>query len=376
MAGILFLSACGSGKFFPGGDSGGGGGNTASGNYIYVGNFSGSSSFSLGAFSIANSKLNTLSGSPLNLGAVLPTSMAITPKNNFLYIGSAVGGIYVYTINSNGTISIGNSGQPVVTGIIPSVIKVDATGNWLIALQGIANTTNALANVFSINTSNGFLTTQGSQVTLDVGLPTHMAFTPNNQIIYVSLGTGGVDGLLFNANSGTLQTSQHLSPKATNNADQGVAIDPTGTYLFVTETGNVVNSTNGLRTFKIGTNAVLNELSTSPVQTDLGPSGVLVTSNGNYVYTANSTNGTVSGFALSTTGALTPLTGSPYSTGSGALDLVEDNTHSYIAVVCSGGNPDLQVFSIDTTTPGQLDSFASVATGTDPTLAGSIVTTN
>lgn len=378
MAGMLFLSACG-GKFFPDedGGGGGGGGGTNSGNYIYVGNSSGSGSFNMGGFSIANNKLNTLSGSPFNLGTVFPSSLAITPKNTFLYIGSEAGGIYVYTINNDGSISIGNSGQPVATGILPSVIKVDTTGNWLIALQDTGGS-NALAYVFSINTSNGMLTTQNSSagVTLDVGSPTHMVFSPNDQQVYVTLSTGGVDGLLFNSSSGQLTPSQHLNTKASSNADLGVAIDPTGTYLFVTETGNVLNNKNGLRVLKVSSNAAMNELSTSPVLTGMGPSSVLVSSNGSYVYVTNRTDGTVSGFSLATTGALTALTGSPYSTGQTPLDLVEDNTHSYIAVVCSNGNPDLQVFKIDTTTPGQLDPFGTAATGTDPTLPNSIVTTN
>jgi 6-phosphogluconolactonase (cycloisomerase 2 family) len=382
MTGILLLSSCG-GKFFPdnnsgGGGGGGGGGGTNSGNYIYVGNTGSNTSFSMGEFSIANGALNALSGSPLNLGIVFPGTLAITPKNNFLYIGSiATGGIFVYTINSDGTLSIGNNGSAVATGITPSVVKVDATGNWLIALQDTGGA-NALAFTFAINQSNGTLTSQNSSagVTLDVGSPTNMVFSPNNQLAFVTLNTGGVDGLLFNPSTGQLTPSQLLHPKASNNADLGAAVDPTGTYLFVTETGTVVNGGNGLRVLKISSNAAMNEISTSPVATDQGPAAVLVSSNGSYVYTANRTNGTINGFSLATNGSLTPLAGSPYTTGSAPVDLKEDNTHSYIAVVCAGGNPDLQVFKIDTTVPGQLLPFASTAAGVDPTVSSSIVTTN
>jgi 6-phosphogluconolactonase (cycloisomerase 2 family) len=371
-AGFLLLSSCG-GKFFP--KPSGGGGNTGSGDYLYVAN-TGTNPFTIGAFSIANSKLNTLSGSPFNFGTVQPSALAVTPKNTFLYVAS-VAGIYVYTINSNGTLSIGNDGNPIITNILPSALKVDSTGNWLIAAQGVAGT-NGSAFLFSIDTSTGALTQQGNQVTLDIGTPVHIAITPNNQIVYISLGTGGVDILGFNASSGSLSLSQILHPKTSNNADYGLAVDSGGNYLFVTETGSVVNGTSGLRVLKIATNGGLTELSTSPVQTDLGPMAVLVSTNG-YVYVASRTNNVIDGFALSANGALTALPNSPYSTGTNPVDLAEDNSHTYVAVVCSGGTPDLQVFKMDTSasTAGQLVSFATSSTAsTSPAGAASIAATN
>jgi 6-phosphogluconolactonase (cycloisomerase 2 family) len=374
LAGLLLLSSCG-GKFFP--KETGGGGNTGSGDYLYIAN-TGTNPFSIGAFSIANSKLNALSGSPYDFGASQPNALAVTPKNTFLYIGSIAGGIYGYSINSNGTLSILNSGNALVTGILPSALKIDSTGNWLIAAQGVAGTQGS-AYLFSINTSTGALTSQGDPVTLDVGAPARIAITPNNQIVYISLGTGGVDILGFNASSGSLSLSQILHTKNSNNADYGLAIDPGGSYLFVTETGSVVNGTSGLRVLKIAANGGLTELSTSPVQTDLGPVAVIVSASGSYVYVATRTNGRIDGFALSANGALTALPNSPYSTGTNPVDLVEDNSHTYVAVVCSGGTPDLQVFTIDTTasTAGQLVSFATASTAsTSPAGAASIAATN
>jgi len=373
LAGVLFATSCG-GKFFP--KENGGGGNTSSGDYLYAGN-TGTSPFTIAAFSIANSKLNTLSGSPYNFGAASPSALAITPKNTFLYVGSTAGGIYVYTINSNGTLTIGNSGNAVATGVFPSALKVDSTGNWLIAAQGVAGT-NGSAYLFAINTSTGALTAQGNAVTLDVGTPARIAMTPNNQIVYISLGTGGVDILSFSASSGSLSLSQILHPKNSNNADYGLAIDSSGSYLFVTETGTVVNNTSGLRVLKIASNGGLTELSTSPVQTDLGPVAVMVSTNG-YVYVASRTSNVIDGFALSANGALTTLPNSPYTTGTTPVDLAEDNSHTYVAVACSGGTPDLQVFKIDTSasTAGQLLSFATAATAsTSPAGASVIAATN
>ncbi|HVT98471.1 MAG TPA: beta-propeller fold lactonase family protein, partial [Acidobacteriaceae bacterium] len=117
------------------------------------------------------------------------------------------------------------------------------------------------------------------------------------------------------------------------------------------------------------------ETSGSPYTTNTGAWSVLVDSTGSYVYVANRTAGTISAFLLTNTGALTAVSGSPFATGSLPVALVEDKTKAYIAVVCSGGNSDLQVFSISSTTPGALTSFATAKTGTDPTSASSLAAT-
>ena len=356
------MGSCG-GKFFP--DQTGGGGNTSSGNYLYVANSSTSVS-SIAGFTIANTALSVLANSPYATG-VPPNTLAIMPKNTFLYAGSLSGNIYAYTINSDGTLSIANSGSPVATGVSPVTMKVDPTGQWLI----VADLTPQVY-VFAINSSTGALTPQGNALSLDPGTTSNLYITPNGNYVFISLGTGGVDILTFNTGSGVITKQQRLAPKSSTNGDFGLASDPTSKYLFVTETG-----ISAVRVLNINTtgSSILTELATSPVPTGLGPSQVLVTANGSYVYVTNRTDGTISGFALSANGALTALSGSPYTTGTAPVDIVEDNTDAYVAVACAGGNPDMQVFTIDTTTPGKLDAFSSKTTGTDPTLASAIVAT-
>jgi 6-phosphogluconolactonase len=362
MAGLLLLGSCG-GKFFP--KETGGGGNTSSGNYLYVANSSTSVS-SIAGFTIANAAVNVLANSPYAVG-LPPNALAITPKDTFLYVASLSGGIYAYAINSDGTLSIANSGSPVATGISPIAMKVDPTGQWLLA----ADLTPSVS-VFGIDASTGALTAQGNAVGLDTGTTSNLYITPNGQYVFISLGTGGVDLLTFNATTGVIsKLNSILNPKASGYSDQGLASDPNSKYLFVTETG-----INAVRVLSINaTGALLTELATSPVKTGLGPSQVIVTTSGSYVYVTNRTDGTISGFALSANGALTALSGSPYTTGAAPVDITQDKTDAYIAVACAGGNPDMQVFTIDTASPGKLDPLSSKTTGTDPTLASAIVGT-
>ena len=334
---------------------------SGSGNYLYVAN---SLTSTIAGFSIGTSSVSAVSNSPYSLG-VSPSAIAVTPSGNYLYAASLAGAIYAYSIGSGGALTLSNNGSAVVSQISPVALKVDPSGNWLIAVD-----LTPAAYVFSIDSSTGGLTSEGS-VPLDPGVPNHIVFTPNNSLVYVSLGTGGVDILTFSSSTGVLsKTTQILKPKQTVNADQGLAVDPASKYLFVAETG-----LNGVRALSIGTNGALTELSGSPYATALGPSGVLVDSTGSYVYVANSTANTVSAFLLSATGGLTKISGSPFATGTSPVDLTEDSTDAYVAVACAGGTPDLQVFQILTTTPGALESFATATTGTDPTGAAAVVAT-
>jgi DNA-binding beta-propeller fold protein YncE len=175
----------------------------------------------------------------------------------------------------------------------------------------------------------------------------------------------------FNTSTGAMaQVNTVLSPKVTDAADYGMAISPSGGFLFAAET-----VTGGVRVFTIGTNGTLTETTGSPYTTGTGAYSVLVDSTGSYVYVANRTQGTISGFLLNN-GALTQITGSPFTTGTLPVAMVEDKSDTYIAVICAGGGPDLQVFKFDATTAGALDSLATAKTGTDPTQASSIAATH
>ena len=66
-----------------------------------------------------------------------------------------------------------------------------------------------------------------------------------------------------------------LAPLQSGNADVGLAVDPGSKYLFVTETGQ-----NALRAFSIGTTGGLTNLSGSPYTTGQGPKGIVVDSTG------------------------------------------------------------------------------------------------
>lgn len=367
LVGLLALSGCG--KFFPplsqgGGGSGGGGGTGNTGNFVYVANSS-SSLDTVAGFSLSGGSLTGISSSPYS-SPMPPTSLAMTPNNSFLYVGSTSGAIYLYTIGSDGSLTLGDSGTPVFSGDSPAAMEVDPNGNWLVWVSAFSGQ----AYAQGINSSTGILTNSAG-VGLASTSASGLAITPNDQYVYVALGTGGVQTLSFNATTGALTpVNTVLVPKQNLDADLAVAVSPNGQYLFVTETG-----INAVRVFSIAANGTLSEVTGSPFKTGLGPAAVLVDSTGSYVYVANRTANTISAFTIGTGGALTAITGSPFATGTTPVALVEDKTKGYIAVANAGGNADLQVFAISTATPGALVSSATSTTGKDPTQAVAIAAT-
>jgi len=365
LAGLFLLAGCG--QFFPplsSGSGGSSGSGTASGDYLYVGN---SETTNIAGFSIASSALSTLSGSPwaASLG---PTALAVTPNDSYLYLGSNAGEIYVYTIASNGAITLGNGGVP-VAGISAGVLRVDTTGKYLLVATGFSGQ----VSVYQIGSGGTLTAISSSVVTLNSNIAaTDMEISPSDDYVYVSCATAGIYTMSFDSGTGALaQVNSVLAPKQADAADYGMAISPSGSYLFAAET-----VTGGVRVFSIGTNGTLTETSGSPYTTGTGAYSVLVDSTGSYVYVANRTQKNISAFLLSGTGALTAISGSPFTTGALPVGMVEDKTDTYIAVICNGGGPDLQVFTFAGSTAGALTSFKSTTTGTDPTEASSIAATH
>lgn len=379
--GSMLLQGCG--QFFPpasatGSGSSGGTGTGTTLNTVYIAN-SNPQLNSITAFSLASGKLTNLQNSPLALGqGLIPNALAISPKTNLLYAGSALGGIFALVIQTDGSLVISGNNGP-VAGQAASTMAVDPSGQWLLAMASLGSSTGTGTTpeiyIFRITPTSGALTMTG-QIALDNGTPAQLQFAPNGTQLYATLGTGGIDALTFSPSQGTLNKLSYLQPPLGNSSsDNGMAIDPAGKYLFVAETG-----TSGVRVFTINTNTTLTEVKGSPfVDTatptpPLGARAVLVDKTGAFVYVTNSTAGNISAFTLGTTGALTEIPGSPFGTGGSPYSLAESSTGSYLAVACAGGSPDLQIFSI-TASSGALVSAVKATTGSVSPAAATVVAT-
>ena len=124
--------------------------------------------------------------------------------------------------------------------------------------------------------------------------------------------------------------------------------------------------------YSIGVGGALTNVSNSPFTNGTGsaPVGVAVYPSGGYVYVAGAANGTVSAYAYdATTGALTPLTGSTYTVAAGSSTqlaaVAVDPTGRFLYVTFAADDT-ISEFSIDPTT-GELTAIGTpVATGNGP----------
>ena len=357
--------------FFPPINGGGGGGGGSTGNRVYVAN---QAAGSIGAFSVGTGTLTTVNNSPVAVG-YKPLSMVVTPNNALLYVGAATG-VFVYFINSDGSLTTpGTGSQP--AGVFAPAMAVSPDGQWLIVLDG---TTQQL-DIFQINSSTGALTSVTSPVaystTSGVWQPSDIRISPDGTLIFAALGTAGDAVFTFNTTTGVATSSQGLTTGNTATGDFGLAVSPKTTYLFIARSG----TNGGVAVYSIGSGGVLTPVTGTPFAAGSGTFSVILDSTGTYVYAANRTDGTISGYTIvpggTTAGlSLTQLKGSPYSSGSGVQALGIDSTGKYLLAAAVGGAPDLTMYSFDIPVPGKLDPATSVATGVDPAGAVAVALTH
>jgi 6-phosphogluconolactonase (cycloisomerase 2 family) len=344
---------------------------TTSSGVFYVLN-SNSGQVGIAGFSIVSGKLTAITGSPFTV-ASSPYAIAVAPNNSFLYVSTSTG-IYLYTIGSGGALTVASK-TPISTDFSAYTMQVDATDSWLVEASG-----GGYLYAIPVNPTNGTTTGTPQQVAL-AGFSAHqLVISPDNTNVFVTLGGTGTAVIPFAAASTDplpKSVGAPIAVKVPGGVAVSVAVDPKNQLLYIGETSvtSAATNTGGLRAF------LYSSLSGTPIEIPgspyasggLTPASILPIATGAYVYVANSTvsnssTGNVSGFAITpsgTTYALTALS-STAAGGTTPEDLAEDSTGSVVLLVNSGGNPDLEAFSFDTTSPGKLDSVLTSSTGTDP----------
>jgi 6-phosphogluconolactonase len=261
--------------------------------------------------------------------------------------------------------------------VFATAMAVSPDGQWLIVLDG---TTQQL-DIFQINASTGALTSVTSPATYSINSgtwqPSDLRISPDGTLIFAALGTAGDVVFTFNTTTGVATSSQGLATGNTATGDFGLAVSPKTTYLYIARSG----TNGGVAVYSIGSGGALTPVTGTPFATGSGTFSVALDNTGTYVYAANRTDGTVSGYTIvpgATTAALslTPLNGSPYASGSGVQALGADSTGKYLLAAAVSGSPDLTMYSFDIAVPGKLDPATSVATGVDPAGAVALALTH
>jgi 6-phosphogluconolactonase len=326
-------------------------------------------------YSISSGSLQQISGSPYSLAAA-PSCIAIASGGGFLYVGTA-NGIYLYTIGSGGSLSIGNGGNPISTDIA-GAIQLD--GSWLVDAFSPASGSVQL-DAIPIDSNTGLSTGSGSappSQTFNIANASakQMVLSPDGTNLFVALGTGGTIVVPFtSANSNPLgSTATTISVLNTGGSALSVAVDQGNHIFYIGETlANSSANSGGLRAFNYSSlgsgsrRTSPTQISGSPIASGgLAPSAILPTSGG-YVYVANgqgNNNGNIAWFPITTSGtSYTIAAGKTVNAGVLPVGLAEDNESNFVLAVSQSGSPDLDAFTMSS---GALTSAIQSTTGTDP----------
>jgi 6-phosphogluconolactonase (cycloisomerase 2 family) len=338
---------------------------------VYAGK---NSSAQIVGYAVSSTGLSAVTGSPYTI-ASNPLAMAITPNNNYLYVGTAAG-IYGYSIAAGGALTALNSGAVLSTPptyFSPASMDVSPDGNWLMVLN---NTSSENFYFYAITTSTGLISATPSAETYvpstaNGGTPVArmIKFSPvysgSQYIFAASFGSGGEQVFSFVPTANTpIAMAGGCYPTSAANSDNGVAFNSTGTNLYFVRGGGAaamialtVNPTTG----------VIASCTTpaATAATGANPSALTFNQAQSNLYVANAGDGNITGYSVAGPPAFSLLPSSPYSTVGTSPQVMEfDNSGLYILAMNQSGPVDLVQYTVDTTTAtaGRLYITSSVNT--------------
>ncbi len=337
---------------------------TPDGQYAYVANLSGE----IGVFTIDATGLLVANGSPLLPGGVTSAyALAIDSSGSRLYMLSqeVSGSVTLFDIQSDGTLVQRDCGsaQTCPTGGVPESIAIDPTGQFLSVTNGGDNT----ISTFAIDQTTGKLSALRGLAARDT--PSALAYTSDTaevtvtpRFAYVANYTGASLSA-FSINSGSGRLTAIGTTVATSGKPTSVNINPAGSRVYAT---NEVTDDVSVYNINSSTGA-LTQLSGSPFSLEApetGPQSIVIDPSGRFAYVANSTD-SISAFSVNaSTGALTLLTNAPYVTGDNPGSVTIDPTGRFL-YTANINSDDVTAFRIDHET-GELTLIGTVAAENTP----------
>ena len=283
------------------------------GNFLYVAN-QGNNSIWVYSISPASGCLITSPAVYPTLGTG-PVSMDLGAHDQYLFVSdSGSAQIDVFAI-ANGTLK-SLSGSPFKGCTNSAGIAVDGVGSFVFVASNVSSNGGSSGNgavcLFTYGNPKVWLSAPISFST--AAFPTHVAIDPIGQFLFVSSSGAGVVQSYSIGTTGALTPNNGLATGA-NAAD--VAVNQFGQEVFV-----VSNGANSIDSFLIGMPPSYGMLTSNgkPISTGANsePNSVEVDQSGRFLYVTQGA-GYVSGYAINpSTGTLTAIAGSPWSTGAGS----------------------------------------------------------
>jgi 6-phosphogluconolactonase (cycloisomerase 2 family) len=292
-----------------------------SGDFLYTADFSGNDVILLdinagnGNLSVPVSLSIVNPVNPTNIFATDkgPVSLVMSPTAPFLFTANQTGSdITGYTVDpGTGTLGVIAGGQfPIVPASHPSSMAISPKGDFIFVANGAEGT----IAVFNI-AGNGVLAQAGLPTSVGSGAtPTSIAIDHSGRFLYVTdPAHNAVVG--FTIQSGGALSPINGSPFAAGAAPVGLGIDPEGALLYVANNGS-----NNVSAYAIdASSGALGAVAGSPFPTGgVGPSAVAVDPETSFVYVTEQGSHDIAAFSIASNGALQPVKGSPFGVATAA----------------------------------------------------------
>jgi 6-phosphogluconolactonase (cycloisomerase 2 family) len=341
-----------------GGGNGGGGGGGGGGNGGGGGTTTSALLYYLGASSDIQGALFTSAGSFANLSPftppVLPSGQVnsmLVADQQFLYVPmggfSSVAG---YTIGADNSLTA-IAGSPFAAAAGGDTVTTDPAGRFLFVGGQFSSSISA----YQISPTTGVLTpAPGSPFrSFNLGLSSNLTVDGSGKFLYVGQSFSTSPVVAFSIN----QTNGALTEIAGSPFSLGVSVlqaDPSGNFLLGIADNTGTSGDKHISVFSINqTTGAPTAVAGSPFATVSVPFGLIIDPNGSFVYASmadsNGVTTALEGYQLNaTSGALTSLTGSPFTAFPFAFCQFEQ-TGAFAFCPSSTG---FSVLGVDSTTGG------------------------
>lgn len=297
----------------------------------------------------------------------------VTASSQFLYVTGEIAGdqtqIFGYRIRNDGTLA----SLALSSLVAPLCCHQGASSGNVLYLADFGG---GIAAMRADPQSGQLSPLSGSPFSGLTGSATGSPTACGNKFIYVTNGfPGGVFAFLIDASGALSQVPG--SPFPTGTSPGQPVVDPSCSFLFVTNSFDGSSAANGGIVYAYTLDAatgILNSVSGSPFTVGNPTSmirSVATDTTGRFLYVPNSDVQAVFGFSIGPTGALIPLTGSPFTAGQSPIFALAVSVASkqFLYVANSGSN-DILAFAVDNTT-GNLSLISSFATTSQPSFLAS-----
>jgi 6-phosphogluconolactonase (cycloisomerase 2 family) len=249
---------------------------------------------------------------------------------------------HLYANGINGQISVfpvdratGDLGSPTSVPGPSMSLGIAALNDQFLFVSDFGLGGPASIDVWSINQTTGALTPAPPFSLGTPSLAGGLAVDFNNQMLYVA-DAGKIDALKTDTMTGAL--SAIAGSPFPSGANLYLTIDPADRFLFA----SVADPPGGVAAFTLDPiTGALGAVAGSPFAADpnstVQPGQIVVDSSGMFVYVTLGQSNQIAGFAITTpSGALTPVPGSPFGTGSSPLTLATARNFLYVSNLMDG----------------------------------------